>query len=516
LQHVPADACLRGLQLRGGYGTLPDRLRVLRIRWDVFLRARHDVSSSNHDGAMMRAACTLVLGTLFCAVRAQAQAPAAVSTDPATPAGSTIAAPPPIQEDVSAPVPEAPVDLAVTSAGAEGALSEAELQELGFSANAPAVDTNIKVSGFMDFGTMIALERNTRAITGNQAFGIGNLNVYVSKNLSESIRTMAEVRFSYLPHGAPESVSNPVRTNTYTADYADFGRATMHWGGIEIERAYLEWAAHRYLTVRAGSFLTPYGIWNVDHGSPIIITVNRPYVIGLNYFPERQTGFELYGRADAGNDSIIGYHLTVSNGTGPFTEYAELDRNKAVGGRVYWEYHKLGELRIGGSAYYGRDTSATDSTSFVDGAPVTAHKITSQSDQLGLAADLVWRYAGIHVQAEVITRQTKYTEAGRAPRFSLGDLRTHYPTDNTSWGGYLLLGYRFDWGGIMPYVLVQRVNDTADLLISGATPLMAGLNIRPIDALALKVEYMHVTFDDEVVYPRHDINMISAQAAWAF
>jgi hypothetical protein len=472
----------------------------------------------------MRAASTIVLSTLFAAAsaRAQAPAPAPATSDvgtvaPPAPAGDAAGTMPLVAPDAPlAPAPAADPAPPSADMDVEEGLSEAELLDLGFSTAAPALDTSLKLSGFMDFGTMIALDDHTRNLTGDQAFGIGNLNVYISKNLTESLRTMAEVRFTYLPHGAPNSLANPARTSTYTLDYADFSRASMHWGGIELERVYLEWAAHRFITVRAGSFLTPYGIWNVDHGSPTIITVNRPFIIGLNYFPERQTGFEFYGRANAGSHSTIGYHLTLSNGTGPFTEYAELDRNKAIGGRVFWEYRKLGELRIGGSIYYGRDTNATQSAAIVDGEPTTAKKILSQSDQLGLAADAVWRYGGVHVQAEVITRQTKYTDAGRVAQFSPADLRTHYPTDNTSWGGYLLLGYRFAWGGIMPYVVAQRVHGVNEGMTLRSTPLLVGLNIRPVDVLALKVEYMRVIFDDELVFPKHDINLISAQAAWAF
>jgi len=401
------------------------------------------------------------------------------------------------------------------AAAAEGALSEAELQELGFSASAPAVDTSLKLSGFMDFGSTIGMDDKTRFLTGKQAFYLGNVNVYISKSLSESIRTMAEIRFTYLPNGAPESQANAARASTATADYSDFGR-NLRWGGIEIERAYVEWAATPWLTVRAGQYLTPYGIWNVDHGSPTIITAVRPFVVGNNYFPERQTGFELYGRWEATSNSGLGYHLTLSNGTGPASEYKELDKNKAVGGRLFWDYRKFGELRVGGSIYYGRNTESNASSALVNGAPSTTERITLQYDALSLAADAVWRYGGMHVQAEFISRQVRYTEEGRTPQFSLATLQPRIPADAFSWGGYLLLGYRFEWGGVMPYVLVQRVKSFNGVDKDQAVPMSVGVNVRPIDALALKVEFQQVVFDDEAVFPKDTLRLCFLQAAWAF
>ena len=54
------------------------------------------------------------------------------------------------------------------------------------------------------------------------------------------------------------------------------GSDTVSWGSIILERAYIQWSKLDWLGVRVGQFLTPYGIWNVDHGTPTLITMFRP------------------------------------------------------------------------------------------------------------------------------------------------------------------------------------------------------------------------------------------------
>jgi hypothetical protein len=409
------------------------------------------------------------------------------------------------QQPAEAPADEAPP-----------ALSDAELQQLGFDAAEPAVNYDLHLSGFIDFGTTVPLG-DSKNLLAKPAFSIGNLNLYISKNLTESVRTMAEVRFLYLPNGSPVSLTDRSGISTAAYDYSDFNRE-LRWGGIEIERVYVEWAADPLLTIRVGQFLTPYGVWNVDHGTPTIISIQRPFVIGYAFFPERQTGFELYGRWQTSNNGLLGYHLTLSNGTGPASEYADLDKNKAIGGRVYWEYRKWGELKLGGSAYYGRNTNATSSGGVVNGKLKVTDKILQQSDSLALALDATFKYRGVLLQAEFITQQVAFTDAGRTPSFAIATFQTNYPADGFRYGGYLLAGYRFDWFGVMPYVLLQRTGgvDSAQQAQDSGTPIVIGVNVRPIESLVAKFEYTRVIFDKGQLFPGYDIELLGAQLAWAF
>lgn len=393
----------------------------------------------------------------------------------------------------------------------EGMMSAAELEALGFSASEgePAVDLSISVHGFMDFTATAGLSPKgsnwySFTIPKHLSFAIGNLNVYLSANLSESVRTMAEIRFMYMP-------------NAEAFDYTDFGK-DIQYGATEIERAYLEWSIHQYLSVRVGSYLTPVGIWNVDHGSPVIVSVNRPFIISSEMFPERQTGAEFFGRYELGANDTLGYHLTLSNGKGPLANYRDLDRNKAIGGRLFWLNRALGEFKIGASAYYGTYTISTSEPSFEGGTLHFVDDITFRARQLSLAADVQWKLDGLLVQSEVIAEQSKLREEASGQSQSLLSGAFDFPAEETfSWGAYVLAGYRFDWFGVMPYVYGQT---SRWIDFSGYYNYMyqvaGGLNIRPIDAVVVKLEYSHQMYPDGNFLEDGPVQYAAMQIAWAF
>lgn len=394
--------------------------------------------------------------------------------------------------------------------GEELELSAAELEALGFSAEEgePEVDTDLKLSGFIDFGATLSLNDPDSGWDGatnlnHTSFAVGNINLYLTKNLSEDFRTMAEIRFTYMPYA--------------TVDDYTVGGGTLEYGGILVERVYLEWSPSRYLSVRAGQFLTPYGIWNVDHGSPTIIPVTMPFIIGAGFFPERQTGFEFFGQAEVGASNLIGYHLTLSNGQGPLDAYFDMDDNKAVTARLYWKHWDPGELTVGASAYYGRDTSAQINGGISDGVLKFDEEILDQRDVLSYAVDAAFKLDGWILQSEWVWTQKQLTDRGRRQTEDPYGGPDSFTPDQFSWGGYGMIGYRFDWLGVMPYFLAQYIDWVGDAgFYTNASSFIAGLNIRPIDSVALKVEGAYTHFPKEHLVSTYSYRVLQFQIAWAF
>ena len=426
------------------------------------------------------------------------------------------AAPPPAAAAEAAP------DAATATAGAQEdyAMSASELAELGLAAEgdeAP-VDTAIKLNGFVDFGMIHAIEEEwRRGIQPHPSFFIGNFNLYIAKNLTNTVRMFSEVRFSYLPNGWAQLGTNTV-VSTLVDDYTEFGK-TFKWGGLEIQRVYLEWSITPWLQLRVGQFLTPYGIWNVDHGSPTLIQVARPYVIARSLFPERQTGFELRGRIPLSSEHAVGYHLTLSNGFGPVSEYRDLDDNKAIGARAYWVYEGLGQLTIGASGFVGTDADAQLTVGLdANGKVKYGEKVNMKADVLSLAADFQWSYSGFLIQGEVVSRQLAYKDAGRPViTHPLSGVRMAL-RDTFDFGGYLLTGYRFDWLGVMPYVALHHVNyiEPTIHVRPKVYALDIGLNIRPIESVVLKVQYQYAHFAGGFIVSNKPNHIMFFQLAWAF
>lgn len=379
----------------------------------------------------------------------------------------------------------------------------------------------LSVYGFADFTYTHRLNDFAFA-SPYPTFMVGNVNLYVGAELGSGWRSLVEFRLLYLPNGGTPAdqalVTEPERVDTTINDPADYGRP-LRWGGVEIERAQLEYSAHSLLTLRVGQWLTPYGIWNVDHGSPVIIGVRRPYVVGEAIFPERQTGIMAFGSFFTGKTEI-GYNLGLSNGRGPIDAYQDLDKNKAFTGRLFLNSElPLGTLSVGGSVYRGTFTDRFTRTVFTQEGELGIEYIsTSRYDELGLAADLRWIWEGLTVQGELIMRDTSYDNALRPAATFVPGAPPGWVSDFRSVGWYALAAYRLPWWNIMPFIGGEGYTPGQEL-VQDAGAIWGGLNIRPVPRVVLKAQYTQSWFTGETGTPPvgdDGIKALDLQAAWSF
>jgi hypothetical protein len=457
----------------------------------------------------MRAALVLVIlaastGPAF----AQATAPTAPApTGGATDGGATDGGADDLARAADATAEVASVPPVAAGAAAKAAADDIDLSALGLDPAAASFDDKLNIYGFADFGyngyhfpkayPPVLPDADMRT------FFVGNLNLYLAKNLAPRARSLAEVRFTFLPNAS----TNPDQSfvSTTATDVTDYSR-TVQWGGIIIERAHVEYDVTEYLTIRGGHWLTPYGIWNTDHGSPVIIATIRPYVIGAQIFPEHQTGLDVFGsRTERGFK--LGYHATMSNGRGGAEAQVDFDSKLAFGGRL--ELETPWGLRLGGSVYRGRYTALATTA----GVPPETYL------EAVYGADLQFDRGPLHVQTEYISRDRHYEDGHR----QLTVTGSGYNADGRELGYYVLAGYRFDqlWN-VMPYAYYQQYRpfDAFGTGFSGVKSLDGGLNFRPSPAMVLKLQlnYARTPTGSSAtgLLDRITIIQYGAQASWVF
>ncbi len=391
---------------------------------------------------------------------------------------------------------------------------------------------SLKLYGFADFSYAQWLidERSSwwPIMPHAGAFSVGNLNLYLDAQLGPHARSLVEVRFTYLPNGTVASMNpdNPAQLvlngTTGVRDYTRAGLDLTAWGGIVIERALVEWTFSEALTLRAGQFLTPYGIWNVDHGSPAIVGFQRPYVINAKVMPEHQVGLEAYGTRWLGS-ARVGYHVTFSNGRyesdplqfqsamagqdpASVPQYVKYDGKFGVGGRLFVEGDWAGELRVGVSGYTGRFTKKVTGLDFSTGSPVPFESTPVQYDESVFAADAQWRIGPVLAQAEWLWQRFTNTAASSWSGSGGRD------------GGYLLLGYRLPLE-ILPFVTVQYYDqDQTSRPTYVVYGVEGGVNVHLLPNLVLKASYSYYDMPhapEGSVYTS-PLRLVASQLAWAF
>lgn len=396
-----------------------------------------------------------------------------------------------------------------------------------------ATEEGLDLYGFLDFKYLKTLWKNDSAyslyLPSHGSFMMTNLNLYLANRVSDTVDTLVEVRLSYLPLG---QVNDTYVTEAQTVDGVPLG-SSGEWeradtsvrdpgttfrfqqGGLTIERAHATWSPRDWFKVLAGRYLTPYGIWNVDHGSPVLLGVQPPYMQIREMVPLAQTGLQLFGRFFAGYDAYVDYAVTLSNGRGPVDELVDLDENKGLGLGLKATHDGTDlTVTLGGYAYYGQYTDSHFSTLVVvdpttgtldDDAeePLTyREEIIEQYDELVLSSDVLVQFSGVRLQSELVWRRADYDSvAARARRETLFSgaslVNDHlFQASNTGFGYYVLLAYELPIPTevvpvrFTPYFMWEdtEANDTTPYL--NMKLMVAGLNAKPLPELTLKAEYV--------------------------
>ncbi|XXX78469.1 hypothetical protein WMF30_06820 [Sorangium sp. So ce134] len=294
------------------------------------------------------------------------QPPAAPATGAAAapPTGAAAAAPPTGAAAAAPAAGEASIAARLDAAEKRSAELEKRLAALEDAQVSPEQEEGrelLRLYGFIDVGVQRTWvpENSGLAAALPQAnalnFVVGNLNLYLDAQPSDHFRFLGELRFTTAPGGAPVPVAGPlppdVAYRVTTQEYGTFdstaialGSPTLYGGLVSIERAHIDWTRFNLFKVRVGQFFTPIGIYNVDHGSPVLITAAIPYFITSRLFPTRQTGVMIYGNAFAGPWEL-GYNAYVSNGRNENAPFA-FDDNRGFGGRLHAGYEDPGKLTL--------------------------------------------------------------------------------------------------------------------------------------------------------------------------
>lgn len=360
-----------------------------------------------------------------------------------------------------------------------------------------ADEQRLQIYGFMDAGFNKSFVSGTQPglwPTTATTFVSGNTNIYFDARPAPRWRGLVEARLTLNPHGLWTFSSAGVGTRTDNRIF-DFtspsARETVTWGGVILERAQIEWTRSDLLTIVTGMFLTPWGIWNVDHGTPTTIGLFLPTFLVQEAVPKQQTGVQAFGSWHA-PPWELGYRAFVSNGR-TATQF-DLSEDKAVGGRLFLRRVGTATTTFGASGYLGtsqddrRSVALSGETRLV-ATKRTIHDYAEQIVGLDLAVD----WAGVRLRSEAVQRHVRHEDGLHEVHPSLPG--AFYPNRFEKYL-YALAAYRL--GAVEPYVYFETGDRglRTNYLPDKGTALSGGLNIYLSSATQLKVQYVGGRFEN--------------------
>jgi hypothetical protein len=146
-------------------------------------------------------------------------------------------------------------------------------------------NAGLPLRGFADVGAVWSTAEDPVKLRG---FGIGTLDVYLTPQFGDRVKALAEIAFEFEESGS---------------------------GSVEMERLQLGYTVSDALTLWAGRFHTPFGLWNTlfHHGAHLQTSIFRPRFVEFEdkggFLPVHSVGVWATGstRMGAGKLSYDGY-----------------------------------------------------------------------------------------------------------------------------------------------------------------------------------------------------------------
>lgn len=379
-------------------------------------------------------------------------------------------------------------------------------------------DPPLRIYGFMDLGLQKMFVKESSLGTAilqsdSTTFVLGNVNLYFDARPVPGWRGLVEVRLTNSPNGAdapgiPGTPYSRFSTEVLDPTSSNGGWAQLRWGALVLERAHIDWRYNDHLNVRAGVFLTPAGIWNVDHGSPTLIALQMPQFLVIEMFPPRQTGLQLFGTHHFA-PWALDYTAYVSNGR--TAQQLDLTEDKAFGGRFV--LRRTGKTRVafGTSFYVNRYSDQKREIFGLD--PVAAKRIeTVAFNEQSVGVDASLDVGPLRLRAEGALRHVIYDVGKHSSWYGYKDF---YLTNRNELDGYVLAAYQLPWIGLEPFVNFE-FQRAPSMLSEGQAIPSAGFNLRFTPATTLKVQVSHTFFWGEWASSDTNVTFAAARAVLAF
>jgi len=306
------------------------------------------------------------------------------------------------------------------------------------------------------------------------------------------------VRFTNIPDGDDAAGYPgfpgvpPTPYNRTSTQYNDFG-ATIPWsyvhlGGIVLERAQIQYRWSDALQFRIGQFLTPFGIWNVDHGTPTLIALGMPVFMVQQLFPTTQIGAQVLGSLHV-DDWELGYNFYVSNGRTPAA--IDYTADKAFGGRVFGRTSHPYRLQIGLSGFTGRFSDTQRNVTSFAPYTIASTEVTAYRE-IDVGADVSLDIGPLRIRSELSRGQYVY-EQWKRPWDFLSPTPGAQVADSVQLDWYALVAYRLPVWNLEPYLYFEYFKWPTGLGDGYIAP-SAGLNIYFTAAAQLRLQYIQNLF----------------------